>query len=165
MRAAICGGLRYLQGMATAPEIIRDMGPDRLRALIDEAPRKIREELFRSAGIRTKGSAFSLKEQGKQARVDKLVAALGQGKEPSFEACEELIRNYLARRPELLGDALDFFEVPHQGGMTDAEIGFMEELAADRVQALRRDLESRHDAADVGLYLKYMKVPVDAEGG
>lgn len=145
--------------MASASEILGALSVERLREVVEAAPRKAREELFRKAGIRAKGSAFSLRSQDKAERMARLKAKLEQGA-VEVDAAEEVLRSYLGQRPELLGDALDHFEVPHQQGMTDADLDFMEKLAPNRVQAFWRFLQGRgHADADIELYARYMQMP------
>lgn len=146
--------------MATPIEILSALPPDRLRVLVDAAPRKVREELFRSAGIKTKSSTYSLRSGDKSARYDRLKEKLQAGEVRSTEAADEVIRSYLGQRPALLGHALDHFEVPHREGFTDQELDFMAELKPQQVAALRKHLaEQGHDEADIELYCRYMSVP------
>ncbi len=147
--------------MASPVDILRSLPLDRLKELVEAAPRKVREELFRSVGIRTKSSSFSLKAAQKTARIERLASVLQQGTEPSGDAAEEVIRHHLAQHSSLLGDALDQFDVPHNNGMTDHDLGFFQDLEPARAAALRAELEKRHDPADVDLYLRYVGVNPD----
>jgi hypothetical protein len=146
--------------VATPIEILSELPPERLRAMVDAAPRKVREELFRSAGIKTKSSTYSLRGGDKAARYERLKERLQAGEVRSTEAADEVIRSYLGQRPTLLGHALDHFEVPHQDGFTDRDLDFMAELKPAQAEALRARLQAQgHDEADIHLYCRYMNVP------
>jgi hypothetical protein len=146
--------------VATPIEILAALPPERLRVLVDAAPRRVREELFRSAGIRTKSSTYSLRGNDKAARYGRLKVELEAGTVASGDAAEEVIRSYLGQQSTLLGDALDHFEVPHRDGFTDEDLDFMEKLGPREVEAFRSDLRDRgHADADIELYCQYMKVP------
>lgn len=146
--------------MASTRALLVDQNPDRFVEIVSASPKKFREELFRRAGIRAKkGGSFSLNNAKKNAvRIGKLRQALMDGFEVEAELLDELVRNYLYTRRSLLAEALDFFEVEHDEGLTDADLDFVEELPADRVTHLRDLLKRNHDEADVELYLRFMKI-------
>lgn len=147
--------------MATSSELIAQMDEARFSAVFLSSPKKVREEIFRRTGIKHKKSGFSLASTNKNAvRTKKLFAAISGGKELTEEIGDELIRNYLYTRRGLLAQALDFFGVEHQEGLTDAELDFMTELEPEKVQELKAALTAEHDPADVELYLRFMKIPL-----
>ena len=146
--------------VATPIEILADLSAERLRDVVEAAPRKVREELFRSAGIKTKSSTYSLRGGDKSARYARLKERLGGGDGPSAEAADEVVRSYLGQRSALLGHALDHFDVPHQQGFTDQDLDFLTELSPQRARELREALaQAGHEAGDVELYCRYMGVP------
>lgn len=146
--------------MATPTEILRKTEGSRFEEIVAASPKKFREELFRRAGIRNRGGAFTLTAGKKnEARIKRLREAILGGLELEDELVEELIRNYLYNRRELLGEALDFFEVEHDGGLTDAELDFMSELPEDKAKHLYDVLCRNHAREDVDLYFAFMNIP------
>ncbi len=149
--------------MATGSEILRTIEPELFDALLNASPKKFREEIFRRAGVKNAsgGGSFALKANGKtSARVKRLRAAMLKGFDLTEEISGEIIRNYLYTRRPLLAEALDFWEVEHDNGLTDAELDFIEELAPERGVHLRDLLQRNHDEADVDLYMAFMNVPM-----
>jgi hypothetical protein len=145
--------------MPTPLEILTQ-DPERFQRIVAASPKKFREEIFRRAGVRVKAEAFSLKTQPKnELRSQKLLAALKEGADLGEGVVEELIRNYLYTRRELLADALDHFKVPHDNGLTDSDLDFIEKLKPEEGAQLRALLAAKHEASDVDLYLAFMNIP------
>ena len=71
---------------------------------------------------------------------------------------EELIRNYFYTRRDLLSDALNFLEIEHDGGLTDADLAFVEDLDSEKGKMLKNSLREKHDKNDVELYLVFMNI-------
>ena len=147
--------------MARPSELLTRLSADHFTAVINTAPKKIREELFRRAGIKNRGGAFALRSAQKtESRIRKLHEALGSGAELPDEIGEEVIRQYLYNRRELLAEALDFLEVPHDQGLTDSDLDFVSEMEPERAKQLRDVLLRSHPEGDVDLYLGFMNVPL-----
>ncbi|MEO1233748.1 MAG: hypothetical protein AAFZ18_33105 [Myxococcota bacterium] len=127
--------------------------------LLSASPRKLREEMFRRLGIKAKGrSGFKLASKG-DARAGRFGEVLASDTEIDDEILDELARNYLFGRRELLGDALDFLGIEHNEGLTDSELDFFEELEAEKESELRGLLAGRgHEAKDVDLYFALMRL-------
>lgn len=146
--------------MATPVELLTRLPPERFTQVINTAPKKVREELFRRAGIKNRGGAFALRTTQKtEARIRRLYEALLDGADFPSEIAEEVIRNYLYHRRDLLSEALDFLEVDHDNGLTDADLEFVTELETSRVEQLRELLLRNHAPEDVDLYLGFMGIP------
>src|SRR5262245_2599215 len=121
--------------MSTAADIVRELDVSRLGELLSASPKTFREELFRAAGVKVKTDAFSLGKGSKsQVRTERFHGALQEGLELRPEVFEELIRNYLFTKRSLLADALDHFSVPHDNGLTDADLDFLGELDPAKVK-------------------------------
>jgi hypothetical protein len=146
--------------MPTSTELLRRLPEERFHAVVLASPKKFREELFRRAGIKNKGgNNFSLTSSAKkEARAGKLYSAMRDGSPLTPEVAAELIRNYLYTRRDLLAEALDFFEVKHDHGLTDEDLDFMTELAVEKGQRLQELLTRKHDPVDVELYLDFMNI-------
>lgn len=146
--------------MANPSELLARQTEKRFEEIILASPKKIREEVFRRTGIKSKGSnKFSISKGGKNSvRVQKLFKALQKGTELSSELSEELIRNYLYTRRDLLADALDHFGVEHEHGLTDSELDFLEDMDTEKAQALRTLLCEKHEESDVELYFRFMNI-------
>ncbi len=146
--------------MAKSFELLGRLSSDQFTTVVNMSPKKVREELFRRAGVKNRGGAFALKSNQKtEARIKKLYEAMVGGSELPDELGEEVIRQYLYHRRSLLSDALDFLGVEHDEGLTDADLDFLEELDPDKASSLRQALVKDHDESDVDLYLGFMKIP------
>ncbi|MBK6688252.1 MAG: hypothetical protein IPG45_27500 [Deltaproteobacteria bacterium] len=146
--------------MPTSIELLRRVPEDRFHQIVLSSPKKFREEVFRRAGIKNKGGgAFSLTSNAKtEVRSQRLYAALQEETEVTPEIAAELIRNYLYTRRDLLAEALDYFQVPHDHGLTNDDLDFMADLAVDKAQRLEELLKRKHDPVDVELYLDFMNI-------
>jgi hypothetical protein len=147
--------------MSDPQALLERCSREALERIVLSSPKKLREELFRRAGLKGKGGAFSLRAAAKEGRAAKLYDRLHEGLQLSSELCEEVIRQYLYGRRDLLAAALDHFEIPHEDGLTNSDVEFMQTLKPAQVTKLRQVLAS-YDPEDVALYLGFMGVP-DAE--
>ena len=147
--------------MAELRQLLVRLDHDHFDAIVRASPKRFREEVFRRAGIRNRGSStFSLKPSSKvEARVKRLQEALGSGLQLTDEVLEELVRNYMYTRRDLLAEALDFFEVKHDHGLTNEDLDFMGELPPEKIASLRDVLCRNHEVRDVDLYLRFMNIP------
>lgn len=145
--------------MSAVRRALRELDTPALGELLGKSPRKLREEMFRRLGIKGKGgSGFRLASKG-DARAGRFAEVLASDIEIEEEVLDELARNYLFARRELLADALDFFEVEHSEGLTDSSLDFLEELEAGRETEFRGHLVSKgHAERDVDLYFGLMRV-------
>jgi hypothetical protein len=144
-------------------ELLTTMSESYFTEVVTASPKKFREEVFRRVGIKPKaGGAFSLATNKKnEVRIKRLFQVLQEGTPLEDPVAEELIRNYLYTRRTLLAEALDFFEVPHDNGLTDADLDFLAKLEAGRGTELRSRLAKTHPEADVDLYLRFMNIKFD----
>lgn len=141
-------------------ELLAQLDTDRFGDVLNASPKKFREELFRRAGIHVKSNAFSIKSTGKnEVRTQKMHTALKNGMEIEQQVAEELIRNYLYTRRPMLADALDYFKVPHDNGLTDEDLAFIEKLEPEKGKELKSLLAAKHDNRDVELYFAFMNIP------
>lgn len=140
-------------------ELLIDQGPARLEDILDACPRRSREELYRRLGIKSrKRAGFRLKNTVDD-RPSKVHERLSEQGLPE-ELLQELVRNFLFTRRTLLGDALDFFQVPHDQGLTDQDLDFMEGLEPERASELKSLLGDKgHAAQDIDLYFRMMAIP------
>ena len=146
--------------MAKPFELLTRLSSEQFTEVLNASPKKVREELFRRTGIKNKGGAFALRTSQKtEARIRKLFEALVAGAEIPDELGEEVIRQYLYHRRDLLAEALDFLEVDHDHGLTDADLDFVGDLEPEKAQQLRDVLLRKHEAHDVELYLGFMGLP------
>ena len=146
--------------MSSPFELLTNLSAEHFTTVVSAAPKKLREELFRRAGIKAKGGTFALKSSQKtEGRIRKAFEALSKGVELPEEIAEEVIRQYLYTRRALLCEALDFLDVPHNEGLTDADLDFLETLPKEKVDELTTSLASDHPAWEVDLYLRFMKIP------
>lgn len=147
--------------MAIATTLLLEMSKDRFRDVFSVGPKKLREEVFRRAGIKNRNSSFSIATGKKnEIRVAKLFDKLMDGLEMPEEVAEEIIRGYLFTQRSLLGDALDILGVSHDEGLTEEDLDFVAELEPDKAKALFTSLVAKHSEDDVLLYLRFMNIPV-----
>jgi hypothetical protein len=147
--------------MPSPTELLKLQTLDRFQTIFSASPRKLREDAYRRAGIKNKGDVFSLRASGKnEVRTQRLYQAIGQGFELEEKVSEEVIRNYLFTRRDLLVGALDFLGVEHDQGLTDQDLDFIQELPLEKRQALRATLVATFAPEDVDLYLAYMNIAV-----
>jgi hypothetical protein len=140
-------------------ELLTTMSESYFTEVVAASPKKFREEVFRRVGIKAKGGAFSLSSNKKnEVRIKRLFQVMQEGMTLEDQVAEELIRNYLYTLRPLLAEALDFFQVPHDNGLTDADLDFMTKLEADKANELRSKLTKSHAEADVDLYLRFMNI-------
>jgi hypothetical protein len=141
-------------------ELLSTMSENYFTEVVAASPKKFREEVFRRVGIKSKGGGdFSLSSNKKnEVRIKRLFQVLQEGTPLEDQVAEELIRNYLYTRRTLLAEALDFFQVPHDNGLTDADLDFMAKLEKEKANELRSKLAKTHAEADVDLYLRFMNI-------
>lgn len=147
--------------MATVRDLLIGQSVERIRHILGASPRRFREEMFNRLGIKSKGAAakgFRLSAKG-DARAQRFLEVLGQQDAVPEDVLAEVVRNYLYSRRELLADALDFFDVEHNQGLTDHDLDFLEDLDEEKLRAVEAHLaEQGHDSEDVELYLRFMKM-------
>lgn len=146
--------------MANPLDLLLAMDTDRFAVVLAASPKKFREQLYRLAGIRIKGDAFSVSSVGKnRQRAEKLHERFRNGLELKDEVVEEIIRNYLFTQRPLLADALDLLGVKHDQGLTDEDLDFIAELPEDSGREIRSKLAAAHSEVDVDLYVRFMGIP------
>lgn len=145
------------------PDFIRlvsEMSDDKFAEVIQASPRKIRETLFNRLGIKAKKKTVGLKLHGKlEERTRKLHARLREaGSQQEAELCEELLRNWLYNKRDLLCDTLDYLEVKHDNGLIDEEPSFFQELEREKVDAMIGHLQQKgHHVEEIKVYLTFVE--------
>ncbi len=149
--------------MSSALEFLSRLTPDDFQTVVSASPRPFREELLKALGVRKKQKTygFSTGSRG-ESRLGALHEQLKKGESPGEVRLTELLRNYLYTKRKLLGDALEFFDVPHEDGLTSEDISFIARLESDKLAALQAHLEQTHDPLDIAVYLAYMNVSENA---
>lgn len=145
--------------MATA--LLRTLDLEKFKDIFSHSPKQVREMIFDRLAIKKKAtslSKFSRPGEKNEERIKDLHVALQSAEDD--EVADELLRNYFLKRRPLLSDALDAIGVKHDNGLTDSELDAFEKLSAGDAKALHDKLAAKHDAGDVALYLKFMKVPL-----
>lgn len=147
--------------MTTARELLIEMPTEKFAEIINASPRNFREELFRSAGVKAKSGVFAVKSASKSTvKAKKLHDRVKGGFEIENDVGEELIRNYLFTRRDMLGAALTALGVEHDNGLTDEDLDtIVEELAPEKSKALKDELSESHNPFDVDLYMRFMNFP------
>ena len=148
--------------MADSIAIVSDMGADTFQEVISASPRKIRETLFGRLGIKAKKKTVGLRVHGRlEERTKKLHARLKDASsDAERELCEELVRNWLFTKRDLLAATLDYLGVENDGGLIEEEPTFFKELEKEKVQALVAHLvEQGFEMEPILIYLKFHDVP------
>jgi len=147
--------------MATARDLLIEMPTEKFAEVISASPRNFREELFRAAGVKAKSGMFAVKSASKSAiKAKKLHESVKKGFEIENDVGEELIRNYLFTRRDMLGAALTALGVEHDHGLTDEDLDtIVEELSSEKSKALKAELNESHSSFDVDLYMRFMNFP------
>lgn len=147
--------------MTTAIELLTEMPTEKFTEIINASPRNFRESLFRAAGVKAKSRTFKVKSTSKSAvKAKKLHERVKDGFEIETDVSEELIRNYLFTRRDMLGAALTALGVEHDNGLTDEDLDtIVEELSPDKSKALKDELSESHNPFDVDLYMRFMNFP------
>lgn len=139
--------------------IVTDMSGDTFAEVIQASPRKIRETLFGRMGIKAK-KKIGVRVHGKlEERTKKLHVRLKESSsKQEADLCEELVRNWLYTKRDLLCDTLDYLEIKHDNGLVDEEPTFFQELEEDKVASMVKHLEEKgHDRETIRVYLMFVK--------
>lgn len=151
----------YPSAMAENPSsvIVRSLDQTRFFALFTESPKQVRELIFERLAIQPKAlpkTRFPKPGAKNEARMLALFEFL-QGTDDE-QVADELLRNYFLKRRGILGAALDHLGIPHEEGLTNDELDKFEKLSVAEGEKLFKAVSEKHDANDVELYLRYMKV-------
>ena len=141
--------------------MISNMSEDTFAEMVKASPRKIRETLFGRLGIKAKKKSVGLKVHGKlEERTRKLHVRLKEGKSENEEnLCEELLRNWLYTKRDLLKDTLDHLDVKNDNGLIDEEPTFFQELEKEKVTELVEHLKEKgHNPEAIEVYLRFVEV-------
>jgi len=143
-------------------ELIGLVPHELFQAIFEDSPRNMRRAVIGVAsGKKKKKKKRSLKSQlaAKQAeQAAALRAAQDRLADPELnEFAEEILRNFLAKTPEMLTAFLDFMEVPHQDGYTD-DLDFVEQMTLQQASAATNLLAQQFPIDRVTLYLVYLGV-------
>jgi hypothetical protein len=143
-------------------QLVADLQPDTFQEVIQASPRRIRETLFGRLGIKAKKRSIGVRVHGKlEDRTKKLHEKLREGStEQENNLCEELLRNWLFTRRDLLKATLDYLDIANDNGLIEEEPDFFQELEEDKVKALVSHLrEGGFDDEGIKVYLTFVKTP------
>lgn len=141
--------------------LVSGMTPDTFQEVIASSPRRIRETLFGRLGIKAKKRGVGIQVHGKlEERTKKLHERLkGGSTKQENDLCEELLRNWLFTKREMLKAALDHLGVPNDHGLIEEEPTFFQELDEEKVKALWKALEGQFPPEHVRVYLTFVRTP------
>ena len=146
--------------MAWPIDIIMDISSEKFGEIFAVNPRNVREALFSRLGIKAQTRRIGLRTGKSADRVralyDRLVTEAGKMER---DLASELLRNWLFTQRAMLSDALNYFGIKHDNGLTDQEIDFFEKLENEKVIELCKLLVPKHGKEPVSIYLRYLKVP------
>jgi len=145
--------------MSTCATILVSAGFDKFVEIVNASPRQAKEAYFKRHSIRAKssGSGFMKPGEKMKVRIEKLFNALEQNSDD--ELGEEIIRAWLLSKRELLAHALDFLEIPHVNGLTEADLTKFEKLNGRDSKKLLEHLKNAATEDDIKIYFSFMGVP------
>ncbi|NOZ87492.1 MAG: hypothetical protein GXP49_14720 [Deltaproteobacteria bacterium] len=144
------------------PYQLIELMPDEIfKNVFEDSPRKLRMAILGVSGAKKKKKRKSLRTRlaSKEEEQKKLVSAAKKklSEEDLDRFSEEVIRNHLAKTPEMLSDFLDFMEVRHQNGYTE-DMNFTKSAPFPRVKEAAEMLLSKYPPEKVVLYLCYIEL-------
>jgi hypothetical protein len=145
----------------TPTELIRHLDEKKFIILAHDSPKAVRETIFARLGIKPKATPKTrFAKPG--AKTEEQLHALHEALQEvdDNEVAEELLRNYFLKRRALLGAALDYLKIPHEDGLTNAELDAFAKLTPTEGKKLLESLAKDHDRGDAELYLRFMKTPI-----
>lgn len=138
--------------------IVRELSREKFVELLDASPRQARETFFSRHGVRLpkmRGRRPPKPGEKRAIRAAGLFEALQQTQDD--ELCEELLRNWLLTKREMLAAALDHLGIEHNHGLTQSdELEKVGELSAADLAELAKAIEDVATAADIAIYLKFL---------
>jgi hypothetical protein len=142
-------------------DLVRGMSEATFAELVQSSPRKIRETLFQRLNIKAKKSIGLKVHQKAEERSKKLHEKLkGADSENENRLCEELVRNWLYTKRDLLKATLDHLGIKNDNGLLDEEPTFFQELSVDKVKDLVAHLKKQgFDFEHIRAYLLFVKTP------
>jgi hypothetical protein len=140
--------------------ILRSLSAEKFSEVLAASPRKARETYFHRHGVRAPQAASRLPRPGakNEARTAELYRILREHDDDQL--AEEILRNFLLTKREMLAKALDHLGIEHQGGLTESdEVKKFESLSAKEVRALADVLSPPAPREEVVMYLRFMGAP------
>jgi hypothetical protein len=141
--------------------LVAKLSEDSFADLVQSSPRKIRETLFQRLGIKAK-KTIGLKVHAKtEERTKKLHERLKTSTtENENRLCEELVRNWLYTKRDLLKGTLDYLGVKNDNGLVDEEPTFFTEMSAEKVKELVEHLKGKgFHPEHIYAYLAFVDTP------
>ncbi|MBI5495793.1 MAG: hypothetical protein HY904_12280 [Deltaproteobacteria bacterium] len=145
-------------------QIVGAMSEAKFAEMMARSPRSVRETLFGRLNIKASSTKSILPKlhQKNEERIKKLHTKLAQvpgNAKNEQDLCSELIRNWLVGKNPMLIAAMDQLGVKHENGLTEQELDFIEKLEPAKVKDLVGALAGKFADEEVGIYLRFMKVP------
>lgn len=138
-------------------DIIRSIGHDKFDEVFAAAPRASRTALAKRFGVKKRPGLASLSARKQREDTNRKVyeVLLAEG-DPAL--CEELLRNWLFKRRDLLAACLDYMKIPHVGGLTEEDLTPLETLGKKETATLQAKLGEEFPPEDVYIYLRFVGV-------
>lgn len=140
-------------------EILGKIPDEKFVEIYKACSRKIRNML--------EGQFLPKKKKGKKVSLksiknrDKNALAVRDGivKSEDDQMAAEIVKTWLYSKRELLKDALDYFEIPNEDGITQKDLDPIEGASGETLSSLFAHLQEKgHDPLEIGLYLAFIDV-------
>jgi len=145
--------------MSNYASILISAGFEKFTEIVNASPRQAKEAYFKRHAIRAKagGSSFMKPGEKMRLRIEQLFGILNEA--PDDELCEEILRAWLLSKRNLLAHALDYLEIPHNNGLTEADLTKFEKLSGREAKKLATHLKEIAVDDDIRIYFSFMGVP------
>lgn len=140
--------------------IVRTLTVEQFNEILAASSRQAREIYFHRHSIRATQKSHHLPKPGQknEQRAQMLYDVLKNNNDDQL--CEELLRSFLLTKRSLLAKALDHLAIPHKDGLTDSDdVSKFEQLNAEQIRALVKDLTLVAPPHEICIYLKFMGAP------
>ncbi len=130
-----------------------------LSTILAACPRRLREGFFQSLELKRGRPAMSFRRPKQDEDRIKSAIQLLPGAQPSDQLLADILRHFFLLDRALLENALDHFNIPHQGGLTEADLAPLTSLQEDERRSFVESMAAKgHAARTVELYLDFLAI-------
>lgn len=141
------------------PKLLGRIREDKFIEIYFACPRKIRNtlEAKHARKARRRGRRVSLRSERNKAKAA-LQVREGLVKSGDSEMAEEVLKTWLYDKRPMLKEALDFFEIENEDGITGRDIDAFEKAPGEKIEELLDLLSNKgYDVEDIAIYMAFMQ--------